>query len=160
MAVRGVTLGGCMLCPVCQSEDTRVIDSRAAEQGRSIRRRRECSQCGHRFTTYERASFEPQVLKRDGRREPFAAAKVRNGIEQALADRAVPPGTVEALVTETEALFGPATAEVSAAVIGDKVLEGLRAVDEVAYLRFASVYKDFTGARDFEREMAALEESN
>jgi len=149
-----------MLCPVCQSDDTRVIDSRAAEQGRSIRRRRECSRCGHRFTTYERATFEPIVIKRDGRREPFAAAKVRIGIEQALADRTVPPGTVEALVTETESLFSSATAEISAAAIGDKVLEGLREVDEVAYLRFASVYKDFTGARDFEREMAALEESN
>jgi transcriptional repressor NrdR len=148
-----------MLCPVCQSEDTRVIDSRAAERGHSIRRRRECSQCGYRFTTYERASFEPVVVKRDGRREPFSAQKVRSGIEQALADRPVPPGTVEALVTSAEALFGPAAAEVAAADIGDKVLEGLRAVDEVAYLRFVSVYKDFSGASDFEREMAALEET-
>ncbi len=137
-----------------------MIDSRSAEDGRTIRRRRECIECGHRFTTFERATYQPLVRKRSGNLEPFSADKVRTGIEQALADRPVPAGTVEALVLQTESLFGPDTSVVSAAAIGDCVLAGLRAADEVAYLRFASVYKDFTGARDFEREMAALEEDS
>jgi transcriptional repressor NrdR len=144
---------------MCRSVDTRVVDSRSAEQGRSIRRRRECSTCGHRFTTYERAAYQPLVRKRDGRLEPFLPDKVRAGIEAAIADRHVPTDTVEAIVMRSESLFDPETQVVSAAQIGDTILSGLRAVDEVAYLRFASVYKEFTGAGDFEREMAALEES-
>ncbi len=147
-----------MLCQMCRSEDTKVIDSRAAEGGLAIRRRRQCLTCGHRFTTFERAAYQPMVRKRDGRLEPFSADKVRHGIEQALADRPVSAGTIEALVTQTEALFGPDTPIVGAGEIGDTVLAGLRAVDEVGYLRFASVYKEFTGAGDFEREMAALED--
>ena len=143
---------------MCHSVDTKVIDSRSAEEGRAIRRRRECLACNHRFTTFERATYQPLVRKRDGSLQPFSADKVRHGIEQALADRPVAPGTVEALVLEAESLFGPETTVVSAGEIGDTVLAGLRAVDEVAYLRFASVYKEFTGAVDFEREMAALEE--
>jgi transcriptional repressor NrdR len=145
---------------MCRSEDTKVIDSRSAEEGTSIRRRRECIECGHRFTTFERAVYQQMVRKRDGRLEPFSADKVRLGIEQALADRPVPAGIVEALVIATENLFSPQHAIVAAAQIGDTVLEGLRAFDEVAYLRFASVYKDFTGAGDFEREMASLEDRN
>jgi transcriptional repressor NrdR len=148
-----------MRCQMCRSADTKVIDSRAAEDGRSIRRRRECIECAHRFTTYERAAYQPLVRKRDGRLEPFSPDKVRSGIEQALADRAVPTGTVETLVMQAEGLFGPETSVVSAAEIGDTVLRGLREMDEVAYLRFASVYKDFSGAQDFEREMAAMEDS-
>lgn len=144
---------------MCHSAETKVIDSRAAEEGRSIRRRRECIDCGHRFTTYERAAYQPLVQKRDGRLEPFSPDKVRSGIEQALADRGVPAGTVETLVMQAEGLFGPQTTVVPAGEIGDAVLQGLRAVDEVAYLRFASVYKDFSGAQDFEREMAAMEDS-
>jgi len=147
-----------MRCPMCRSDETKVIDSRVAEDGMSIRRRRECIECGHRFTTFERAVYQQMVRKRDGRLETFSADKVRSGIEQALADRPVPPGLVEALVAGTENLFSPKNAIVAAAAIGDMVLEGLRAADEVAYLRFVSVYKDFTGADDFEREMAALED--
>jgi len=143
---------------MCHSADTKVIDSRAAEEGRSIRRRRECIDCGHRFTTYERAAYQPLVHKRDGRLEPFSPDKVRAGIEQALADRAVPTGTVEALVMQAEGLYGPETSVVSAGEIGDAVLGGLRVIDEVAYLRFASVYKEFSGTQDFEREMAAMED--
>ena len=143
---------------MCHSIETKVIDSRSADEGRAIRRRRECLVCNHRFTTFERASYQPLVRKRDGHLEPFSADKVRTGIEQALADRPVAAGTVEALVLETESLFSADTSIVSAADIGDAVLTGLRAVDEVAYLRFASVYKEFTGAGDFEREMAALED--
>ena len=143
---------------MCHTEDTKVIDSRSSEEGLSIRRRRECMQCGHRFTTFERAAYQPMVRKRDGRLEPFAADKVRMGIEQALADRPVPAGLVEALVLQAEDLFTPQNPIVWAGDIGDTVLDGLRAADEVAYLRFASVYKEFTGAGDFEREMATLED--
>ena len=143
---------------MCGSDETKVIDSRSAEEGRAIRRRRECLACNHRFTTYERVSYQPLVLKRDGRIEPFSADKVRAGIEQALVDRPVPAGTVESLVVATESLFSSDRAVVPAGEIGDTLLAGLGAVDEVAYLRFASVYKEFTGAIDFEREMAALED--
>ena len=149
-----------MQCQMCRSVENKVIDSRAAESGRAIRRRRQCLDCGHRFTTYERVAYQPLVRKRDGHLEPFSPDKVRAGIEQALADRQVPTGTVEALVTRAEALFDPETSVVSAGDIGDSVLQGLRAIDEVAYLRFASVYKDFTGASDFEREMAAMEDGS
>ena len=149
-----------MRCQMCRSVETKVIDSRSAEEGRSIRRRRECIECGHRFTTFERATYQPLVRKRDGLLEQFSADKVRAGIERALADQPVPVGTVEALVLQAESLYGPETSVVSAGAIGDTVLAGLRAVDEVAYLRFASVYKEFTGASDFEREMAAMEDKS
>jgi len=147
-----------MRCQMCHSAGTKVVDSRSAADGRAIRRRRECILCGHRFTTFERATYQALVRKRDGRLEPFSADKVRSGIEQALADRPMAAGTVEALVLEAENLFSPETAIVSAAEIGDTIVAGLRAVDEVAYLRFVSVYREFTGAVDFEREMAALED--
>ncbi len=143
---------------MCHSVDTKVIDSRSAEEGRAIRRRRECLACNHRFTTFERAAYQPLVRKRDGRVEPFSPDKVRQGIEAAFADRPVPAGAVEAIVLAAESLFSPEMSVVSAAEIGDAVLARLRAADEVAYLRFASVYKEFTGAVDFEREMAALED--
>lgn len=147
-----------MHCPVCNSGDTRVIDSRPAEAGAAVRRRRRCEACEHRFTTYERAVPAARVVKRNGTLQPFAPEKVRAGLESALADRPVPPDTVERLVARTEALF-ETMASVSTEEIGRVVLDGLREVDEVAYLRFASVYKDFQGASDFEREMAALEDS-
>ena len=135
-----------MKCPYCEHLDNRVIDSRLNKDATITRRRRECLACAHRFTTYERISYQPLVQKRDGRVEPFSADKVRAGIEQALVDRPVPAGTVEALVVAKESLFGPDRAVVSAREIGDTLLTGLGAVDEVAYLRFASVYKEFTGA--------------
>ena len=147
-----------MHCPVCAAEDTRVIDSRPAEAGSAIRRRRRCMTCEHRFTTYERSVPASQVRKRNGALQPFDPEKVRAGLESALADRPVPPDTVERLVARTEALFESMTA-VTTEDIGRVVLEGLREVDEVAYLRFASVYKEFQGASDFEREMAAMEET-
>lgn len=147
-----------MRCPLCLTDDNRVIDSRPAEGGVSIRRRRQCVGCGHRFTTYERIAVTPLVQKRDGRTEPFDARKVRRGIERALADRPVAAGTIEAIVERAEGLYTSGVSTVSASDIGDEVLLGLREIDDVAYLRFASVYKEFQRARDFEREAAALEE--
>jgi transcriptional repressor NrdR len=146
-----------MRCPFCTTEDTRVVDSRPAEDGRAIRRRRECEVCGQRFTTFERSEVAVMVVKRDGSRQPFDIAKVRRGLASALADRPVPPEAIEALVTSIERSVYSGPADVASETIGHLVLEGLRSLDEVAYLRFASVYKEFQGARDFEREVAAME---
>jgi transcriptional repressor NrdR len=146
-----------MRCPFCGADDTRVVDSRPAEAGAAIRRRRHCETCGNRFTTYERRESVPMVRKRDGRLEAFSADKVRAGVANALADREVADGAIDALVGDIEA-FAEADGEVGTDEIGRRVLEALRTLDEVAYLRFASVYKEFEGARDFEREMAALED--
>lgn len=143
---------------MCTADDTRVIDSRPAEAGAAVRRRRRCESCAHRFTTYERSVPSAQVRKRSGAMQPFDPEKVRAGLESALADRPVPADTVELLVARTEALF-ETMSSVTTEDVGRVVLEGLREVDEVAYLRFASVYKDFQGASDFEREMAAMEDS-
>ncbi len=139
------------------TDDTRVVDSRPVDAGDGIRRRRECRACGHRFTTYERVA-PTLVRKRDGRIEPFDARKIRRGLDNALADRPLPPGAIDAVVERCEELARSSVNEVAADDIGRVVLEGLRAVDEVAYLRFASVYKEFQGASDFHKEMAALEE--
>jgi len=147
-----------MRCPYCGAEDTRVVDSRPAEAGATIRRRRECENCSNRFTTYERREHAIVVRKRDGSAEPFSPAKVLAGVSKALADRSVPASRLDALVREIEAFAEEAGPEVSTEQIGRGVLEALREVDEVAYLRFASVYKEFEGASDFEREVAALEE--
>lgn len=145
-----------MLCPVCGAPSTRVVDSRPAEGGQSIRRRRQCEGCGQRFTTYERLEPQLMVRKRNGRLEPFSAAKLVSGISAALADRPVSGSSIERLVEEVEATFHGA-GQVSSEDIGREVLQRLRALDEVGYLRFASVYKEFQGAADFEKEVAALE---
>ena len=123
-----------------------------------MRRRRECLACGHRFTTYERASVVLMVCKRDGRREPFEAMKVARGLEITLADRPVSSADFDEIVARVEAAARKAGPEVAADDIGREVLAELREVDEAAYLRFASVYKEFQGASDFSREMEALEE--
>ncbi len=114
--------------------------------------------CRHRFTTYERAVATVTVRKRDGVVEDFDARKIRRGLERALADRPVPAGTIDRIVARVEAMAAESGPVIETDAIGREVLDGLREVDEVAYLRFASVYKEFQGARDFEREMAALED--
>lgn len=122
-----------------------------------MRRRRACQECGQRFTTFERPVFAVMVVKRDGTRQPFDVAKIRHGLDSALADRPVPPAVVDQLVADIERAVYSVAPEVSSEEIGRQVLDGLRELDEVAYLRFASVYKEFQGARDFEREVAAME---
>ncbi len=114
-----------------------------------------CTDCERRFTTYERASVVPLVRKRDGRLEPFDSAKLRRGVVRALTDRPIPISAVDRLIEEIEQSVSRDV--VDADEIGHAVLAALRALDEVAYLRYASVYKEFTGAEDFEREMAELE---
>ena len=146
-----------MRCPKCQADDTRVIDSREAEEGLSIRRRRCCVSCAHRFTTYERMDEVPLVvIKSHGGREPFERSKIVAGIAAATKGRPVAGVDVDTLAVRVEdhaRLRGP---EITSAELGLEVLDGLRALDEVAYLRFASVYKNFGGAADFQRELVAL----
>jgi transcriptional repressor NrdR len=147
-----------MRCPHCGAEDTRVIDSRPAEAGAAIRRRRACETCEGRFTTYERRETSMLVRKRSGALEAFAPEKIRAGVANALADRPVTDGALDGLVAGVEAMVRAHGSPVPTADIGHWVLEALRPLDEVAYLRFASVYKEFEGASDFEKEMAALED--
>lgn len=146
-----------MRCPNCAAEDTRVIDSRPADANTAIRRRRSCPVCDHRFTTYERPMAVTVVRKRNGRLEAFSAEKLRRGVAAAVVGRPFGSEVVDDLVeaVEFEAMTGSGPIESSR--IGEMVLERLRAVDEVAYLRFASVYKEFQAGSDFERELARLD---
>jgi transcriptional repressor NrdR len=148
-----------MLCPVCGAENTRVIDSRPAESGQSIRRRRLCESCDSRFTTYERSEPQLVVRKRDGHLEAFSRAKLVAGMSASLADRSISGSAVEELAVEVEQTLRSLGPQVSSDDVGREVLDRLRTLDEVAYLRFASVYKGFQDAADFEREVAALESS-
>ncbi len=147
-----------MRCPYCLSPDTRVVDSRLAEEGRAIRRRRLCPSCGRRFTTFERPDLAlPLVRKRDGRAEPFDREKVVAGIRKACKNRPVAEEAIQRLADELEEdLRVRGVEEVRSSEIGLWVLERLRALDEVAYIRFASVYKGFAAGEDFVREIALL----
>ncbi|MGB8360109.1 MAG: transcriptional regulator NrdR [Acidimicrobiia bacterium] len=149
-----------MLCPSCGTADTRVIDSRPAESGVSIRRRRQCEACQHRFTTYERLEPQLMVMKRSGRLEPFSSLKLASGISAAFADRPVSGSDIEGVVDEIEEVLRGSGPQVSSEDIGRLVLGHLRDLDEVAYLRYASVYKEFQDAADFEKEVAALESAD
>lgn len=146
-----------MRCPECRADETRVIDSRPADDGSAIRRRRVCEVCDARFTTYERYERAQMVRKRSGELEPFDATKLSAGVGAALADRPASTTEISSLVGEVEAMIRRKGGTVDSEEIGRAVLQKLRVVDEVAYLRFASVYKEFQGAEDFEREMAALD---
>lgn len=146
-----------MRCPFCGADDTRVVDSRPAEAGAAIRRRRACEVCDQRFTTYERRDPVLMVRKRDGRLESFDSAKVRAGMVRALADPEGDPAALDAAVARIEAAAEEHGPEVPSEEIGRMVLAELRDLDEAAYLRFASVHKDFSGAPDFTREMESLQ---
>jgi transcriptional repressor NrdR len=143
-----------MQCPYCGADDDKVVDSRAAEDGRAIRRRRECSGCGHRFTTYERVE-EVLVRKRSGALEPFSREKLHAGIERAATDR-LEPEAIEGVVAEIEQAVRAHGAEVPSEEVGMAALERLRVLDPVAYMRYASVYKGFEDLADFEREVGEL----
>ena len=146
-----------MRCPWCTNLDDKVVDSRLAEDGAAIRRRRECLSCGRRFTTYERLEEAPLlVVKRSGEREPFARAKIAAGVGAAAKNRPIGREEIESLSAEIEESLRLEGPEVPTARIGLAVLDRLRALDEVAYLRFASVYKGFEGPGDFEREVGLL----
>ncbi|HTW08695.1 MAG TPA: transcriptional regulator NrdR [Acidimicrobiales bacterium] len=146
-----------MRCPRCSSMDDRVIDSRAGEDGTAIRRRRECLACGGRFTTYERLEEVPFVVsKRSGQREPFERSKLISGMQAAAKNRPLPLAVLEQIAAEIEESLRLEGSEVSSEQVGLAALDALRARDHVAYLRFASVYKGFTEAGDFEREAGLL----
>lgn len=147
-----------MLCPYCSTEEDKVVDSRVAEDGRSIRRRRECLGCGRRYTTFERPEEVPLlVVKRSGQEEAFDIEKIIGGIRSACKNRPVSESEIVDLAEDVEGSMRANTLRpVPTAEIGREVLERLRNVDEVAYLRFASVYKDFQELDDFERELGLL----
>jgi transcriptional repressor NrdR len=143
-----------MRCPWCDADDDRVVDSRPADAGGAIRRRRECAACGRRFTTYERIEEVGLVVrKRDGLKEPFDRDKVEAGIRKALAGRPVTNLQIDQMVDRIELRLRRKGPEVTTRQVGTEVLAALQRVDEVAYLRFASVYKDFQEITDFEREL-------
>jgi transcriptional repressor NrdR len=148
-----------MRCPKCGCQDDKVIDSRASREGATIRRRRECTKCGHRFTTYEEVEHEGlMVLKRDKRHEEFSREKLLSGIRKACQKRPVSPQAMEDLVDHiVAAVTDKYENEVPAEFIGKMVMEGLRNIDEVAYVRFASVYRRFQEATDFVHEVRKLE---
>jgi len=140
-----------MQCPFCQHPDNRVLESRSAEAGQSIRRRRECLKCQRRFTTYERIEFVPiTVLKQNGERESFDRSKILLGIVRACQKTGIPSGRMETIVDEIESQLQQRTVrEVSSLEIGELVLQHLKSLSEVAYVRFASVYRQFQKIRDF-----------
>ncbi len=146
-----------MRCPFCASLEDKVLESRTMSSGESIRRRRECTSCGARFTSYERIEEKPlMVVKRDGSREPFDRRKIEKGIDRALEKRAIATNTVESLVNEIEGEAvrrGGSAREVAATEIGELALEKLFALDKVAYIRFASVYKHFEDIDEFIAEV-------
>jgi transcriptional repressor NrdR len=147
-----------MKCPFCEYPDTKVIDSRHTEEGHAIRRRRECDQCNKRFTTYEKIEeMTLMVVKKDGRREPFDRGKVLSGIIKACEKRPVPMAEIERIVNEIErGLNNMMEKEVNSSFVGELIMEKLKDVDEVAYVRFASVYRQFTDVNTFVAEVEKL----
>lgn len=141
-----------MRCPFCAHDDSQVKDSRPTEDGASIRRRRQCEGCGARFTTFERVQLrELSVVKKDGLRQPFERGKLERSIAIACRKRPIDPDRIERLVSGIQRqLETSGESEVVAARVGEMVMDGLKALDSVAYIRFASVYKDFREAKDFE----------
>lgn len=145
-------------CPSCSFDDTKVIDSRVSEEGTAVRRRRSCLRCEHRFTTYERLEELPLVVvKRGGDRQPFNRQKMMAGMLAAVKGRSVDEAQIELIAERIEDSFRQRGTEVTSNDVGLAVLDELRVLDEVAYMRFASVYKNFDDAADFRRELALLE---
>ncbi len=147
-------------CPFCASDDDRVVDSRLAEDGVAIRRRRECAACGQRFTTFERIEEAGLfVIKRSGSREPFDRSKVLNGVRSASKNRPVDDEALASLALRVEESMRLLGRDVTSEEIGVATMDVLRSVDDVAYVRFASVYKGFEGTEDFAREIGMLVKS-
>ena len=147
-----------MKCPFCPKTDSMVIDSRLSKDGASIRRRRKCEECGKRFTTYERVEeLFPVVVKKDGRRENFNRMKIVAGIKKACDKRPVSMDAIDELVTKVERWvqdFGDA--EISSAAIGERVMQELHLLDQVGYVRFASIYRSFKDINEFMSELSSL----
>ncbi|MDD7511656.1 MAG: transcriptional regulator NrdR [Peptostreptococcaceae bacterium] len=147
-----------MRCPFCEHYDTKVVDSRPTEEGRAIRRRRYCEECGKRFTTYEKVEENIiMVVKKDGSRESFDRGKILNGILKACEKRPVDYATIDTMVNEIErGVNNMMEKEVDSAFIGQLIMDQLKEVDQVAYVRFASVYRQFTDVNTFVKEIEKL----
>ena len=144
-----------MKCPFCTGPDTRVVDSRLGKEGNNIRRRRECAECSRRFTTYERVEETlPLVIKKDGRREPFDRQKIISGMQRACEKRPISFADIEKLVDRMELTFQESPErEIPASDVGEAVMQALHDLDEVAYVRFASVYRQFKDINEFMQEL-------
>jgi transcriptional repressor NrdR len=150
-----------MKCPYCTSLNNKVVDSRLSKEGVSIRRRRECNTCQRRFTTYEKVEeIHPVVVKKDGRREPFQREKIAEGIERACQKRPISVEDIEEFIDLLEQSFQDSgRKEISTTEIGERVMARLHEWDDVAYVRFASVYRQFKDPADFVQELKELQES-
>ncbi|MEN8259611.1 MAG: transcriptional regulator NrdR [Pseudomonadota bacterium] len=148
-----------MRCPFCTAQETRVIDSRLSSEGDQVRRRRECVECKERFTTYETAELNlPRVIKNDGTREPFSEDKLRGGMLRALEKRPVGSEAIEAAISRIKKyMLALGEREVTSRAVGEKVMKELMALDQVAYIRFASVYRSFQDVNEFRRVIDGLE---
>lgn len=148
-----------MHCPFCKAQDTKVIDSRLVAEGEQVRRRRECLQCGERFTTYEGAELVmPRIVKQNGNREPFDEMKLRAGLQRALEKRPVSVEEVEAALARIkQSLRATGERELPSRRLGEVVMNELRELDQVAYVRFASVYRSFQDLNEFRSEIDRLE---
>ena len=147
-----------MKCPYCSNPDTRVVDSRPADDGASIRRRRSCDACGKRFTTYEKIETIPLIIiKKDNTREQYSRMKIDNGVIRACYKRPVPAEEIERMVDKIETMiFSLEEKEIPSNVIGEMVMDGLKDLDEVAYVRFASVYREFKDVNTFMDELEKI----
>lgn len=147
-----------MRCPFCKKDDDKVIDTRPSEDGSAIRRRRECLECGKRFTTHERLEEMPvRVVKKNGRREPFDRAKILNGVLRAVEKRSISLEMAESLVEAIEReILDQTDREISTRDIGELVMAKLRTIDEVAYVRFASVYREYQALEEFIKEIRTI----
>lgn len=148
-----------MHCPFCNAQDTKVIDSRLVAEGEQVRRRRECTSCGERYTTYETAELVmPKIIKQNGNREPFDEDKLRSGLQRALEKRPVSVESVEAALTRIKQLMrATGEREIQSRKLGDFVMAELKDIDQVAYVRFASVYRSFQDLSEFRSEIDRLE---
>ncbi|MBU0766285.1 transcriptional regulator NrdR [Patescibacteria group bacterium] len=146
-----------MHCPHCKSLDTSVVDTRISEEGRAVRRRRECEKCLHRFTTYERQELSSLiVVKRDGTREPYSRSKLERGVWVACTKRPIPKEKIDNLLAKLEEKWGGNKKEVASTTIGMDVMKALKRIDKVAYIRFASVHREFKDVEEFKEELGKL----
>jgi len=146
-----------MQCPKCKVEDTAVIDSRLSEGARAVRRRRECPKCSHRFTTFERQELSSLiVVKQDGTREPYSRDKLERGIWLACTKRPVSRKRMDGVLAKLEEKWGANKKEVSSSTIGQDVMKSLKRIDDVAYIRFASVHREFRDVEEFKKELGKL----
>lgn len=146
-----------MICPKCQHDDTRVLDSRETEGHKVVRRRRECTHCDHRFTTFERVEVTSFiVVKKDGARESYDREKVEKGVWKALEKRKITKEQVTKMIDKLEEQWGHYGSEVPSKVIGEGIMEALKGMDEIAYIRFASVYRQFKDLETFKKEVQKL----